>query len=120
MSASDESTLAVPMPIPVSEPGPLRGGSTDLKDRSGAPSAACSRRSFLRSTSIVCVGATVLPSSVLTAAGTSAPGSKVTLAGIGVGGVGHGQLQELAKAGFQIVALCDVDDSYARKTFDLW
>jgi predicted dehydrogenase len=42
------------------------------------------------------------------------------LAGIGVGGVGFGQLQSCDKAGFQIIALCDVDDAHAKKAFDRW
>jgi predicted dehydrogenase len=44
----------------------------------------------------------------------------VRLAGVGVGGVGFGQLQECEQAGFQIAALCDVDDAYAKKAFDRW
>ena len=39
---------------------------------------------------------------------------------MGVGGVGFGQLQACEKAGFQIVALCDVDDVYAKKAYDRW
>lgn len=80
----------------------------------------CSRRQFLRTAGGVWAAASFLPAHVLGAAGAAAPGSKVTLAGVGIGGVGNSQLQELAKAGFQIVALCDVDQNYAKKTFDLW
>lgn len=61
----------------------------------------------------------LVPARLLAADGT-APNSRVTLAGIGVGGVGFGQLQECEKAGFQIVALCDVDDEYARKAYERW
>jgi predicted dehydrogenase len=37
-----------------------------------------------------------------------------------VGGVGHGQLQSCDSQGGQIVALCDVDDVYAKRSYDLW
>ena len=42
------------------------------------------------------------------------------LAGIGVGGVGHSQLGDCDKVGFEIVALCDVDHAYAQRSFDRW
>ena len=50
-------------------------------------------------------------------AGT-APNDKVTLAGIGIGGIGFPQLKAARDAGFQIVALCDVDDQHAKKSYD--
>jgi predicted dehydrogenase len=78
----------------------------------------CSRRQFLRSTAVLGT-VTLLPGGLLGASGRSL-NSAPTLAGIGIGGVGHGQLQECAKAGFKIVALCDVDQEYAKKTYDLW
>jgi predicted dehydrogenase len=81
---------------------------------------ACSRREFLRASAAACAAASIVPVHVLGADGGRSPTQKVTLAGVGIGGVGHGQLQECAKAGFQIVALCDVDSVYAKKTFDLW
>jgi len=42
------------------------------------------------------------------------------LAGIGIGGVGNPQLQDCEKVGFEIVALCDVDHAYAKRSFDRW
>jgi len=74
----------------------------------------------LRTAAATCLTASILPAHVLGAAGKPGPGSRLTLAGIGIGGVGHGQLKQLADAGFQIEALCDVDDSYAKKTYDIW
>jgi predicted dehydrogenase len=62
----------------------------------------------------------VLPATVLSSSVRAAHSSKPALAGVGVGGVGFGQLQDLEKAGFEIVALCDVDFAYARKAFDKW
>ena len=54
----------------------------------------------------------------------AAPGipaaERINLAGVGVGGVGFSQLKELDRAGFNIVALCDVDDVYAKKAHDHW
>jgi predicted dehydrogenase len=55
---------------------------------------------------------------VLGGPGKKAPSDKVALAGVGVGGVGHGQIRQCQAVGFQVVALCDVDDQYAKKTFD--
>ncbi len=77
-----------------------------------------SRREVLGAAAGV-AAATIVPRHVL-GAGQQAPSDKITLAGIGVGGVGHGQLQGCERAGFQIVALCDVDDRYAKKSYDKW
>lgn len=50
----------------------------------------------------------------------TAPSGKPSVAGVGVGGVGHGQLQACDKTGFDVVALCDVDDVYAKRSYDKW
>lgn len=63
---------------------------------------------------------TIVPRHVLGGAGHTAPNDKLALAGIGLGGIGFPQLQECERAGFEIVALCDVDQVYAKKTFDRW
>ncbi len=63
---------------------------------------------------------TLVPRHVLGGPGQTPPSEKVTLAGVGVGGVGFPQLQDCQQAGFQIVALCDVDDVHAKKAFDRW
>jgi len=65
-------------------------------------------------------GLMLVPRRVLGGTGFTAPSDQVRLAGIGVGGVGFGQLQECEQAGFSIAALCDVDDVYARKAFEKW
>jgi predicted dehydrogenase len=62
----------------------------------------------------------IIPSHVLGRGGRVAPSGRITLAGVGVGGVGHGQLTSCDKEGGQIVALCDVDDKYAEKSYDKW
>ncbi len=77
-----------------------------------------SRRDMLRAGAAVTTAA-IVPRHVLGGAYT-APSEKTTLGGIGIGGVGHGQLRACDQAGFNIVALCDVDDVYAKKSFDRW
>ena len=59
----------------------------------------------------------IVPRHVLGGAGQAAPSETLNVAGVGVGGVGFGQLQACEKAGFRIVALCDVDDDYAQEGF---
>ena len=76
-----------------------------------------SRRRFLTTAAVTCAAVSIVPASVL---GQAAPSAKPSLAGVGVGGVGFGQLGECEKAGFHITALCDVDDVHAKKAFDKW
>jgi len=78
-----------------------------------------SRREVLRGAGAV-AAATIVPRRVLGGAGQVAPSDKVALGGIGVGGVGHPQLSACDQAGFQIVSLCDVDEVYAKRSFDKW
>ena len=63
---------------------------------------------------------TIVPRHVLGGEGQTPPSAKPNLAGVGVGGVGFGQLQGCEEAGFHMAALCDVDDVYAKKAFDRW
>ncbi|MGD0538989.1 MAG: Gfo/Idh/MocA family oxidoreductase [Verrucomicrobiota bacterium] len=79
-----------------------------------------SRRRFLATSGAMATALAVLPAHVLGRAAEKSPNSSPALAGVGVGGVGFGQLQDCEKAGFQVVALCDVDDLYAKKAFDRW
>jgi predicted dehydrogenase len=51
--------------------------------------------------------------------GQTPPSEKISIAGVGVGGVGFGQLQSCAETN-HIYALCDVDDAYAKKAHDKW
>jgi predicted dehydrogenase len=59
---------------------------------------------------------TVVPRSVLGGPGHTAPSEKLNIAGIGVGGRGAGDIQELETQ--NIVALCDVDWRQAAGTFN--
>jgi predicted dehydrogenase len=61
---------------------------------------------------------TVVPRHVLGGAGHLPPSETIQVAGIGVGGVGRGQIQSIGKQpGTRIGALCDIDDVYADATF---
>ncbi len=61
-----------------------------------------------------------VPRHVLGGAGQPAPSGRIVVAGVGVGGVGFGQLQACERAGFSIAVLCDVDDAYAKKAHHRW
>ncbi len=89
-------------------------------NRPSALSAQASRRRFLKTIAASWATIAIVPGSVLGLRGQISPNNRLALAGIGVGGVGFSQLQECEKAGFQIVALCDVDHAYAKKAFDRW
>ncbi|MGK0185764.1 MAG: putative dehydrogenase [Verrucomicrobiales bacterium] len=69
-----------------------------------------SRRQFLKRSAMMAAAPTILPSRVL-----AAPSEKLNLAGVGIGGMGAGYL--MAVSSENIVALCDVDHSFAAKTF---
>ena len=58
----------------------------------------------------------VVPRSVLGGVGYTAPSEKLNIAGIGVGGGGAGDIEELKSQ--NIVALCDVDARGAAGTFN--
>ncbi|MCP4377952.1 MAG: Gfo/Idh/MocA family oxidoreductase [bacterium] len=58
---------------------------------------------------------TIVPNSVISAPSRIAPSDKLNIAGIGVGGMGSGNLRSVASQ--NIVALCDVDHRYAARTF---
>ena len=79
-----------------------------------------SRREMLGGAAAALASATIVPRHVLGGAGQQAPSEKPVLAGVGVGGVGHGQLKACDAAGFQVAVLCDVDQVYARRSYDQW
>lgn len=90
------------------------------------------RRSFLKSTTTGIGLFSVVPSYVLGQNGKIPPSDKLNIAGVGVGGMGKGNLSAVCKPlsarqeegawpdpnSQNIVALCDVDWDYAQKTFD--
>ncbi len=77
-----------------------------------------SRRTFLKGASVTAGVFSIVPRHVLGGEGYTAPSNKITLGGIGIGGVGFSQLKSCQAAGFEVVALCDVDDVHAKKTYD--
>ncbi len=80
-------------------------------------SESISRRSFLRRGALAAAGITIAPSAILGKQwGHTAPTDKLNIAGIGVGGMGFGNLKNMETE--NIVALCDVDFDYAKKAFD--
>ncbi len=78
-----------------------------------------SRRSFIGSAAGASAAVLTVPALVprnVLGKGQTPPSGKITLGGIGIGGIGHPQLKSAAAAGFQITALCDIDPKYADKT----
>jgi len=75
-----------------------------------------SRRQFVSLSATALAGFTILPSSVISGLGHKAPSDKLNIAGIGVGGMGHTNLNQLTSE--NIVALCDVDWNYAQNCFN--
>ncbi len=74
------------------------------------------RREFLRGAGTVAAAFTIVPRHVLAGSGTTPPSEKLNIAGIGVGGMGAGDINAVAP-GNNIVALCDVDSVRAAVTF---
>lgn len=77
------------------------------------------RRSFIGKTSAAAAGLTILPSSVVSGLGHTAPSDKLNIAGVGIGGMGNSNLRAL-KDKENIVAVCDVDWGYAAKAFETY
>ncbi len=76
------------------------------------------RRDFMKLGTAAIAFPAIVPRHVLGGEGYTAPSGRLTVGGVGIGGVGHGQIQGIAGAGFQVEALCDVDDVLAKKTYD--
>jgi len=68
------------------------------------------RKKFLCGALAAGVAPTIVPSSVF---GANAPSNRIA-----VGGIGFSQLPQIKDAGFEVVALCDLDWDYAKRTFD--
>ena len=74
-----------------------------------------SRRSFVPGAGTALAAFSILPRHVLGGAAYKPPSEKLNIAGVGVGGMGANYLRNCESE--NIVALCDVDDTYAAKTF---
>jgi len=78
-----------------------------------------SRRQFIRTAGPVLASMTIVPRHVLGGVGRIPPSETIQVAGIGIGGVGHGQITSISQqTGTRIAYLCDVDDTYAKRTYD--
>ncbi len=75
-----------------------------------------SRRQFLCATGATLASFAVAPRSGRAAGGGTSANEKLNIAGIGVGGMGAGDIDAVA-GGNNIVALCDVDARHAAGTF---
>ena len=77
---------------------------------------AISRRNFLGKSAVAAAGMTIIPSVAMgKTLGHVAPSDKLNIAGVGIGGMGRGNLRELKSE--NIVALCDVDWKYSEGAF---
>ena len=74
-----------------------------------------SRRQFMGGAAIATAAFSVVPGHVLGLNGATPPSGKLNIAGIGIGGQGAGDLNQLTSE--NIVALCDVDWSHGAGTF---
>jgi predicted dehydrogenase len=84
-----------------------------VKNRQASPN----RREFFASGAAAAAGCLIVPRHVLGAPGKPAPSDKLNIGCIGIGGQGGGVTRDLASlANVNIVALCDVDESYAART----
>lgn len=80
------------------------------------------RRGFIGSSSAVAAGFMIVPSNTIAGLGHKAPSDKLNIAGVGIGGMGKGNLERMSSE--NIVALCDVDWGVGRnnvpKVFDTY
>lgn len=89
------------------------------------------RRNFLKSTTASVGLLSIAPGYVFGKGGDAMSGKRLNIAGVGIGGMGGGNLRAICKPlsarekgqwpdsdSQNIVALCDVDWDYAQKTFD--
>jgi predicted dehydrogenase len=75
-----------------------------------------SRRQFVATSAAAAAGLTILPGGIISARGRTAPSDKLNIAGIGIGGKGGNNIDNMNS--HNIIALCDVDWNYSKKTFD--
>ena len=84
------------------------------KETSKRKKIKISRRDFMGAAAAV-AAFTIVPNHVLGGPRRVPPSEKLNIAGVGIGGRGAGDLDEVG--GENIVALCDVDDGYAANVF---
>ncbi len=74
-----------------------------------------SRRDFVNRTLAATAGFTIVPSFAVSGLGHKAPSDKLNIVGVGVGGMGFGNLKSMKSE--NIVGLCDVDWKYSERAF---
>lgn len=74
------------------------------------------RRGFIGTSSAAAAGMMIVPSNVIAGLGHKAPSDKLNIAGVGIGGMGFGNLKNMESE--NIVALCDVDWDHSERCFD--
>ena len=75
-----------------------------------------SRREFIGTAATAAAGLTILPGRVSGGTRQLAPSDKLNIAGVGVGGMGRTNLENMSSE--NIVALCDVDWKYSQDCFN--
>jgi len=80
-------------------------------------SKTLSRRGFIGTSTISLAGITIIPAHAVSGLGHIAPSDKLNIAGVGIAGMGKGNLANVAKTE-NIVALCDVD--WGEKTINVF
>jgi hypothetical protein len=93
-------------------------GMKDLKRSVLQPDRQISRRGFIGSVAATATAFTIVPRHVLGGPGHTPPSEKLNIAFIGAGGQGERNIAQLSDQ--NIVALCDVDEERAAKTFRLY
>jgi len=73
------------------------------------------RRNFIGTTAVAAAGFSIIPSNAVSGMGHIAPSDKLNIAGIGIGSKGAVNLKNMP--GQNMVAMCDVDWSYADPVF---
>jgi hypothetical protein len=74
------------------------------------------RRGFIKTTSIIAAGLSIVPSNTIAGLGHKAPSDKLNIAGVGIGGMGFNNLKNMKTE--NIVALCDIDWDYSKHCFE--
>ena len=80
------------------------------------PTNKLSRRGFIGTSAAAAAAITVVPSNTIAGLGHKAPSDKLNIAGVGIGGMGFGNLKQMETE--NIVALCDVDWDHSQRCFE--
>jgi predicted dehydrogenase len=102
------------LPLPKGE-GRGEGEKSSRQPETSDSHFGLSRRRFFRNAAIASTAFTIVPGHVLGLNGKTPPSEKLNIAGIGIGGQGAHDLEQLSSE--NIVALCDVDANHAGRIF---